>query len=115
MEARIGKRWPWVFGLLLLGGCLDPVREQADRAVCDKAAHAIDLQPLSQPDESTRMPPASARDSGTSDGITRTSYQPQGAGEQAPGATLLNRLRLPPDIPGANAPPIRLPGSEKER
>src|SRR4051812_39953346 len=63
MQSRLRKYLPGMLGLLLFGGCLAPVREEADLAVCDKAAHAIDLQPLTQADESSRMPPAQAKDS----------------------------------------------------
>ena len=39
------KRRPWLFGLLLLSGCLHPVRHEVDAVICDMAAHPLDLQP----------------------------------------------------------------------
>ena len=42
----------WRLGLLLLAGCCCPVREQADRAICEMAAHPLDVAPLATPDQS---------------------------------------------------------------
>jgi hypothetical protein len=47
MPAR--RLWPFL-GLLLLSGCLWPVRENADHSVCDLAAHHFDLAPVLPPD-----------------------------------------------------------------
>src|SRR5437016_1921816 len=45
-------------GLLLLGGCLWPVREKTDQAVHDIASHPFDLAPETPPRDMPRAPEA---------------------------------------------------------
>lgn len=98
--------------LLLLAGCVYPVREQADLAVCELAAHDIDAQtPAPLPDQ--KGPDAAAPSSTSAEEQeTGPMLDAQPGGQRPPAErarTLLERLKLPPDIPGANAPPILLP------
>jgi len=113
----------WGLALLLLAGCLSPVREEIDAAVCDLAAQTLDLEPMapaSRPpgelptprkadaeaggdwDAGPAMPPAPTPE------ILPVAFQPGGP-NQPP------RLQVPENLPGANAPPIRMPENEAER
>ncbi|HJT77698.1 MAG TPA: hypothetical protein VJ739_10900, partial [Gemmataceae bacterium] len=50
-------RWsPCALGLLLLTGCVYPVRQAADRAVCNLASHPIDPEPLQVPAPPETLP-----------------------------------------------------------
>ncbi len=99
--------WPWA-GLLLLGGCLSPVREHVDQVVCNTAAQPVDVQPLPPADAA---PLSTAPDKSGTRGLD-PSVQP--AGFQEPGTatevprrlTLSERLKIPAGLPGAHAPPI---------
>jgi cobalt-zinc-cadmium efflux system outer membrane protein len=95
---------PWSLGLLLLAGCLHPVREEADRMVCDLGAHTMDVEPASPPTPAGKLPPA---DKGPS-GVRPKDTTPPGGLEQLPVPQPTQRLPLqvPPEIPGAGA---RLP------
>jgi cobalt-zinc-cadmium efflux system outer membrane protein len=79
--------------LLLLGGCCYPVREYADQAVCELAARPLDLEPAPPPDQSAARGPGQPK-----------AQPPKG---------LPGRLEIPPELPGAGAPPIDLPDKTK--
>src|SRR5437899_3533619 len=55
--AGFSKRWPSLFVILVVGGCLYPVRQQVDAVVCDLAAHPLDIQPQ-KPEELPKPMPA---------------------------------------------------------
>jgi cobalt-zinc-cadmium efflux system outer membrane protein len=97
---------------VLLGGCCYPVQEQADLSVCELVKHPVDVTPAQATDQNTSQ-------------VMRTAYQPvddaddplaqntQPPGQARPGTApgvgrgLENRPRIPPELPGANAAPIR--------
>jgi cobalt-zinc-cadmium efflux system outer membrane protein len=49
MDVRAVPRWIIALGLVLLAGCLYPVREKIESGVCDLAAQPIDVQPAEPP------------------------------------------------------------------
>ncbi len=76
-------------GLIGAGGCLSPVRQETDALVCHRAGLAVDLAAPSSalaPTESKPPPPP-----------------PDGK------VTLATRLRLPQNVPGAEAPQLEVP------
>jgi outer membrane protein, heavy metal efflux system len=76
---------------LAFAGCTYGVRSEVDRAVCDAAAQPLDLEPvLPAPPPPEPAPPI------------------QGKG-------LAERLRIPPELPGARTPPIQLPPPDAPR
>lgn len=111
-------------GIALVPGCLHPVRQNVDHVVCDLAARPMDLSPASR--EAPAKPqtaPAKEETPSKSPGVTQlpakeqdeglrlASFQlPQPAGIQdKPARPLAERLKIPPELPGADAPPVRLP------
>ncbi len=109
--------WRWLppsLALLLVTGCLYPVRDKVDHVVCDLAAVPRDVEPRRPDDPAKTMPPASGSEAkaGKPQGtetdatLTRMSAQ-QPAGRQFP--SILTRLQVPANLPGANAKPIELP------
>jgi cobalt-zinc-cadmium efflux system outer membrane protein len=112
-------------GLLALGGCLYHVREETDQTVRNMVAHPLDLQP---PPATAPPQPTTAASAG--EGPPRERAQPaqnlslvvdaqttalmQAADEPKPPADQF-RLTVPPELPGAEAPPIRLPPGRAEQ
>jgi outer membrane protein, heavy metal efflux system len=111
-------------GLLLLGGCLYHVREQADEVVCTLAAQPYDLLP-SAPAESktggsTSAPtPAKKAEAAMAPALDlqTTSYmQAPSTLPQLPASKPKIMPQVPPELPGAEATPIPRPPKEpKER
>jgi cobalt-zinc-cadmium efflux system outer membrane protein len=105
---RTSVRWlVWSVALLGLGGCSYAVREQVDLAICDLAAKPLDLPPLPPPD----LTPPHAGTASCAE-VQPVRYQaPEGKDEAElkPPRKLAERLQYPPELPGADAPPIRLP------
>src|SRR5262249_910159 len=124
--------------LILVAGCLHPVSREIDASICDLAARSLDLAPT------PAMPAAEDGTAKTDGALKQTSHQEPGdldtsaalviatAQEQPAGKgvgkkldekslqKLLDRFKIPPELPGANAPEmIKLPplqkGTEKER
>jgi cobalt-zinc-cadmium efflux system outer membrane protein len=88
----------WALGLFVAHGCAFPVREQVDGAVRHMASEALDAGVVAPPPK----PPVEKKD------------------EAPAGPPLTERLKIPTDLPGATAPPIRLPrlpenSAERER
>ncbi len=86
-------------GLLALLGCAAPVRREIDALLCDRTAHPADLLPpaASKPAE-PELPPPRPLDKGV--------------------PNLEQRLTVPPHVPGAQTPPIKMPpesAPQKER
>ncbi len=104
MSAMPPKRMRWAVALLALGGCVYPVREQADRVVCELAARPMDLEPA--PDAPPRMPPALA-------GLAPAAHQ-TAEPQPAPPRPGLERLQTPPGLPGSDAPPFEVPRATPE-
>jgi cobalt-zinc-cadmium efflux system outer membrane protein len=108
--------------LLLLAGCTSyAVREQADQIVCDLSAQTLDLEPAPQIEVLPTPKPTEEFTSATS-ARQKASIQQSGTQEPAVDATPQTapgtqknkkepkyRLQVPPDIPGAKAPPFRYP------
>jgi cobalt-zinc-cadmium efflux system outer membrane protein len=99
------------------------VRENVDQAVCDAAAHPVDIQPQTPVDESLPMPRRQAMSDGVETGQADPAVFP--AAMQEPGLsrppdagqrqTFVDRFKIPPGLPGAGAPPIPdLPRYDKE-
>jgi cobalt-zinc-cadmium efflux system outer membrane protein len=87
----------------LVGGCcLQPVRDEVDQRICNRANHVIDVEPLPAGQESASSgkskPPQKALEP-----------KEEAAGLPAPRKTLQSRLKVPADVPGASAPDISLP------
>jgi cobalt-zinc-cadmium efflux system outer membrane protein len=120
-------------GLLALGGCLYPVREEVDHTVCNLADHVIDPGPPGVAGPSQLPPPSPtgqpAQDPGKEGAAGPSArvllpvraeevQQPQ---PMPPGPKPKREpLRIPPELPGANAPEVTIPGidapeAEKER
>jgi cobalt-zinc-cadmium efflux system outer membrane protein len=121
MDRMSPKPSLWRLGLLLLAGCCCPVREQADRIVCEMAAHPFDVAPLALPDQSappatpydTRVKPVSYQSEDASESKDQqsdpaTGTQPSTDSKQ-PATRLSERLQVPAEIPGSRAPLIQLP------
>src|SRR5260370_15177858 len=101
-------------GVLLLGGCLYHARERTDEAVCALAAQPFDLLPKQAaetkpaapasspaPPEKVANPPGPALD-------VQTTALMQPA-DQPPKVKPRIDLKIPPEIPGSEAPLIKLP------
>lgn len=113
---------PWFLAVLLLGGCSFPVREEVDLAVGALAARSFDeaLFPAeAAPSEDwPRVEPATGQ---TAQGGEEERCRPvegncklqvascnlQNEKEGKP--TLGERLKIPPELPGATVPPLRMP------
>ena len=78
-------------GLLLLAGCSYPFCTDPDRVACELAARPIDVRPV------PAQPPLPVT--------------PQPAPEP-PAPSGLQPVPVPPEVPGADAPPVRVPAIE---
>jgi outer membrane protein, heavy metal efflux system len=98
MSTASPKRLPLALLLFLAAGCLHPVREETDQRVCELAAHPLDLGAAAAAPSPVPAPPAK---------------RPSPAGQDPdcePGGKLPETLlKIPPELPGADAPPIQLP------
>lgn len=134
-------RWlPCTVALVLLGGCLRPVREQTDLTICDLSAHSVDpLPPATGPggdlitvDHREAEAQAGTAGGGQKSGgaaggkmssgsrtepVLPPAGQPLSGAEQGPKprATLSDRLQIPLGLPGARAAPLRMPDDPVER
>ena len=116
------RRFRWALGLLLLGGCYHPNPYGADQIVCNLASHVRDPEPPVSFATPPVMPPT----------VENPGLQPTAAQSNLPALsasslpmTLLfpvplppprrRPLFIPPELPGANAPPIRWPATREER
>jgi cobalt-zinc-cadmium efflux system outer membrane protein len=121
------RKWlPGALAVLLASGCTYPVRDDVDRAVCDLAAHPLDVQPPGPIEAPRQMPRAEARrapntpdppaaGTGSRQGeLVRTASQVPPGGE-TPSPLPLGRKELfvPPELPGANVPPLQWPTPEE--
>jgi cobalt-zinc-cadmium efflux system outer membrane protein len=116
--------------ILLLGGCLHPVREQVDAVVCDLAAHPLDTQPNSpaenqpgpmppvqdkQPPKQSGSSPSSGLPLSADPEIRQAAVQANASGDAplSPQTTskFQERVRLPEELPGAKAQ-FPVPGPE---
>ena len=96
--------------LLLVGGCVHPVREQVDAVVCELAARPLDVQAPQIPPAPEKKPaiPADAQKPST------TKPGPSGTRPD-----FGERVRFPQDLPGAEAelkvPPPKVTPQERRR
>lgn len=107
-------RWlPWMVVIMLIPGCCYPVREHADLTVCDLAAHPVDLPPPGPAFlERSDYPPREEQLFQTEE---KTKPQPSlEPGDKEPIRPTM-RLKIPTDLPGANAPLIDLPKDKVQR
>src|SRR5437016_2812957 len=116
----MSRRWlTWTISLSLAAGCSYAVQEQVDRMVCELPTHPLDVKHLPPPDQSTRLPSTTKPDhvaSALTDGVKRVGYE-ELAQDQTP-QPKRDRFEYPAELPGANAPPITIPGldaSKEER
>ena len=105
-------RWlKWAIAFSLLAGCSYAVQENVDRMVCELPTHPLDVEHLPPPDQSTRLPSTTKPDhvaSASTDGVKRVGYE-ELAQDQTP-QPKRDRFEYPAELPGANAPPITIPG-----
>jgi cobalt-zinc-cadmium efflux system outer membrane protein len=94
-------------GLLATTGCLSPVRQETDALICHRANVPVDLLPprLTVPAPDAIKPTAADADE------EHVIEQAGGKQPTLPKTTLEERLLKPlvPEIPGTQAPPIKLP------
>jgi cobalt-zinc-cadmium efflux system outer membrane protein len=112
----ISKRLPCGLVIILMSGCLFPVHENVDQAICELASRKRDVEPLANMDKSnppapkddkTKDAPASDKKSSSEIEISQTNYQQPAPnpGAQKPKP----RLTIPSGLPGADAKPIDWP------
>jgi cobalt-zinc-cadmium efflux system outer membrane protein len=102
--------------LLTLSGCLSPVRQHADALICDRARTPIDLAPPDDQTPQAKLAYQASTTAGIDDGPILTAAQVPsqdfptlGQAQPVPKTTLEKRLRVPPAVPGAEIPEIRIP------
>ncbi len=101
--------------LVFVAGCTFPVRQQTDAMICERSSLSLDLAP-SDPakDKDGKMDPKheEGRNGADPAGIEQASFFLPAQGQPKKDTTMLKRLEPyvyePADIPGANAPDIRL-------
>lgn len=124
-------RWlPWTLGILIAGGCMFPVREQIDQSVCDLAERPLDIAPVTGTDHSSiqhtsqRVAPETpelelVRSDQASDLLTQKTNQkpldPKSSDMLPPPKRMEDYLKIPPELPGANAERLVLPDSDEKR
>jgi cobalt-zinc-cadmium efflux system outer membrane protein len=102
-------RFPaWPLALLLLSGCLSPVRHDVDALLCERARSPVDLAP---PEATKPVLIHQQSAAGEIDAtLSQAAYQlpdPQPVGKERP--DFLKRLAVPTGVPGSEAPPITIP------
>jgi cobalt-zinc-cadmium efflux system outer membrane protein len=118
-------------GLVLISGCLWPVRERANQAVCDLAAHPFDAAPLLLPDplppekdtkkaEHKPKPadvPADMAAAAQPTDVQTVALLQAAKGPEKDDETekRLRRYKIPEVVPGSETPPIRLPDEPEKR
>jgi cobalt-zinc-cadmium efflux system outer membrane protein len=117
----MSSRWLILtLGTLIAGGCSYAVRENADALVCDLPNHPFDLDRLPPTDQSTQSQnalPQSDRGEAESDAVKPVVFQAvQEKDKEKQGEEkFLRRFRIPPELPGSDAPPIRVPGANARK
>jgi cobalt-zinc-cadmium efflux system outer membrane protein len=119
----MASRWLAItLGTLVLGGCSYAVRENADALVCDLPNHPFDLDKLLPADQSTRSQDKSSQ-AGSMESppptIQRAVFQADQKEDKAKEEKdklkedkFLQRFRYPSELPGSDAPPLRIPGPD---
>jgi cobalt-zinc-cadmium efflux system outer membrane protein len=89
------KFWVIAPGLLILAGCTFPVRQRVDNLICDRSTSGFDV------------------DLAKEEGPEKNGKKEKKKEEEEPKKPqdlFLKRARVPDDIPGSNAPDLKLPG-----
>src|SRR5437879_5793806 len=115
----MSSRWLcWTMMLALVGGCSFAVQEQVDRMVCELPNHPLDLEQLAPADQSTRQTniPDQTAKAVAGDGLKPAPFQ-DSKSQDKPRPDITERFKYPAELPGADAPPIRIPldASKEER
>jgi cobalt-zinc-cadmium efflux system outer membrane protein len=116
MFAGFSRRWPCCLAILLVGGCLHPVRHQVDAVVCELAVHPLDTQPGKPAAErsgfsSSSSAPSDPVDSGLRQAAAQANEPRKTTAPPQPPPKLEERVRLPQELPGARAR-LPVPGPE---
>src|SRR5438552_460935 len=107
------SRWmPWLLGLTIAGCCF-PVREQVDAVICDLAARPLDLTALPPADASSQRAAPSPSSENEAASQANENVRLMSAQETKPKRPA--PLRIPLELPGADAPELRLPQDPAER
>ena len=102
--------------ILAGSGCLYNVHELMDHSICERSKEVIDLEPLTHFEKKSETPKsnqdlksskAKSVDNKIDESLEFTRYQ-------ADPNSSKDRLIVPPDLPGAQEPPIKLPKFTKE-
>ncbi|MEY4788527.1 MAG: Cobalt-zinc-cadmium resistance protein CzcC precursor, partial [Planctomycetota bacterium] len=102
--------------ILAGSGCLYNVHELMDHSICERSKEVIDLEPLTHFEKKSETPKsnqdlksskAKSVDNKIDESLEFTRYQ-------ADPNSSKDRLMVPPDLPGAQEPPIKLPKFTKE-
>jgi cobalt-zinc-cadmium efflux system outer membrane protein len=105
---------PWPLALLLVAGCLHPVREEANRVVCDLGARTMDLEPA-PPLTPTDTSASAGRDASSPVRPKDTTPPPDGSERlPAPQEAPPLPLQVPPEIPGSGRRLPELPPYREE-
>jgi cobalt-zinc-cadmium efflux system outer membrane protein len=94
--------------LLLVGGCHAPRLETIDQSVADLASRPFDVAPVTAPKAPDTRPPADIQPAAFS-------QVPGGAAGQVPPSLRRFQLKIPENVPGSEAPLIKLPADRVER
>jgi cobalt-zinc-cadmium efflux system outer membrane protein len=110
------SRWLcWTMMLGLVGGCSFAVQQQVDCMACELPNHPLDVEQLAPADQSTRQmnSPNQTAMAVNGNGLSLANLQIPSQDQRKPkleGPKFEERLKYPADLPGANAPPIIIPG-----
>jgi len=111
------RRLRLVLGLMLVQGCCHPYQDQTDPVVQHLAEQMRDIEPVAPPMEQA-PPPKPAEEQAAPPAAARHNL-PAWDQTALPVAQLKEKARqqmvMPPELPGAGLPPIRLPKEEKAR
>jgi cobalt-zinc-cadmium efflux system outer membrane protein len=104
---------------LLLGGCCFPVREKADHAVADLAAHPVDVRPMlvvdTTPAEEAPPPKPTPASEAPVSSLVDPQVLPTSAQQPESVKKMADRIRVPKEVPGGTTPPIQLPADPDQR
>jgi cobalt-zinc-cadmium efflux system outer membrane protein len=98
------------FCLVLVVGCTFPVRQQVDNLICDRSKLSLDLQPVKdERDGQMEKKNEEGRNGANQGGVQQAGLFLALAQEPKKDTTLEKRLKVPPEVPGSEAPDLKLP------
>ncbi len=112
------------FGLLFVSGCLYHAREHTDATVAELVGHPYDAapaQPTPVQTQPPKVPPVSGEKrsenpSPPQTDVQTTAYMAEAAVTELPPAEKPKfEPRVPPEVPGSEAPSFRLPEQQEAR